>query len=190
MYQGAYSNIFLFVGLVSLSVFLSFYPSISIALPSHLGCRLLLRNEASVCVRYAFFLLFQVSVTSSRLFQWGNVKENQSLPPSSTSFYSLSWSVPALLHSTFPCWLQSKYTPRRQPVCAGSSWLHNMLIFLTRQCIVNIAQLSLDWFSWREKKKKMQNFFSALQLSRIPGSWDFLYRTRNNWSVEQWASDL
>lgn len=73
--QGAYSNIFLFVGLVSLSVFLSFYPSISIALPSHLGCRLLLRNEASVCVRYAFFLLFQVSVTSSRLFQWGMSKK-------------------------------------------------------------------------------------------------------------------
>lgn len=70
----------------------------------------------------SYFLCFFFSTLRDEFrtfFQCENVKENQSLPPSSTSFYFLSRSVLSLVFLPLSlCWLQSKYTPRTQPVSA------------------------------------------------------------------------
>lgn len=65
-----------------------------------------------------FFFFFPTLCDEFRTFSVGNVRENQSLPPSLTSFYFLCRSVPSLCFclSLSLCWLQSKYT-RRSSAC-------------------------------------------------------------------------
>lgn len=80
------------------------------------------RRREPVCVldMLSFCIFFSTPCDEFRTFSVGNVRENQSLPPSSTSFYSISLSLSLSLCLSM-CWLQSKYTPRAQPVSAWFS---------------------------------------------------------------------
>lgn len=124
----------------------------------------------------SFFFIFYFFNSLWRVqnfFSAGNVRENQSLPPSSTLFYSLSRSAPSLFFPLTLCRLQSKYTSRSQPVSAWFSFTtttcwFSWLFYILRTLLSSVGFLQfsnknsafplvdfLHFFKEEEKRKKM-----------------------------------